>query len=126
MKTVWGECLRPDAILTEYPRPQLRRESYLNLNGPWEYAITDTDTQPETFDGIILVPFSPEAPLSGVERTLGSDQFLWYRRSVILPEGFVRDRTFLHFGAVDQEAAVSSTGGSWRITSAAICRSRAT
>ena len=110
MKTVWGECLRPDAILTEYPRPQLRRESYLNLNGPWEYAITDTDTQPETFDGTILVPFSPEAPLSGVERTLGSDQFLWYRRSVILPEGFVRDRTFLHFGAVDQEAAVFVNG----------------
>lgn len=62
-------------VLPEYPRPQLRRDSYLNLNGPWDYAITDTDVQPERFDGQILVPFSPEAPLSGVRRTLTPDRF---------------------------------------------------
>ena len=97
-------------VLPEYPRPQLRRDSYLNLNGPWDYAITDTDVQPERFDGQILVPFSPEAPLSGVRRTLTPDRFLWYRRRVMLPAGFVRERTLLHFGAVDQEAAVFVNG----------------
>ena len=97
-------------VLPEYPRPQLRRDSYLNLNGPWDYAITDTDVQPERFDGQILVPFSPEAPLSGVRRTLTPDRFLWYRRRVTLPAGFVRERTLLHFGAVDQEAAVFVNG----------------
>ena len=97
-------------VLPEYPRPQLRRDSYLNLNGPWDYAITDTDVQPERFDGRILVPFSPETPLSGVRRTLTPDRFLWYRRRVTLPAGFVRERTLLHFGAVDQEAAVFVNG----------------
>lgn len=97
-------------VLPEYPRPQLRRDSYLNLNGPWDYAITDTDVQPERFDGQILVPFSPETPLSGVRRTLTPDRFLWYRRRVTLPAGFVRERTLLHFGAVDQEAAVFVNG----------------
>lgn len=97
-------------VLPEYPRPQLRRDSYLNLNGPWDYAITDTDVQPERFDGQILVPFSPEAPLSGVRRTLTPDRFLWYRRRVTLLAGFVRERTLLHFGAVDQEAAVFVNG----------------
>ena len=70
MKTVWGEQLDPNAVLQEYPRPQMMRESYRNLNGLWDYAITDTDTCPENWDGKILVPFSPEAELSGVGRTL--------------------------------------------------------
>ena len=105
-----GQAGPRGAVLPEYPRPQLRRDSYLNLNGLWEYAITGSDAQPETFDGEILVPYSPEAPLSGVGRSPGPDQFLWYRRRVTLPEGFVRARTLLHFGAVDQEAAVFVNG----------------
>ena len=105
-----GQAGPRGAVLPEYPRPQLRRDSYLNLNGLWEYAITGSDAQPETFDGEILVPYSPEAPLSGVGRSPGPDQFLWYRRRVALPEGFVRARTLLHFGAVDQEAAVFVNG----------------
>lgn len=105
-----GQAGPRGAVLPEYPRPQLRRDSYLNLNGLWEYAITGSDAQPETFDGEILVPYSPEAPLSGVGRGPGPDQFLWYRRRVALPEGFVRARTLLHFGAVDQEAAVFVNG----------------
>ena len=110
LKTIWGEQLQPDAVLPEYPRPQLRRDSYWNLNGVWEYAITESDVQPETFDGTIIVPFSPEAPLSGVGRTLLPRQFLWYRKHVTLPEGFVKAKTLLHFGAVDQEAAVFVNG----------------
>lgn len=105
-----GQAGPRGAVLPEYPRPQLRRDSYLNLNGLWEYAITGSDAQPETFDGEILVPYSPEAPLSGVGRSPEPDQFLWYRRRVALPEGFVRARTLLHFGAVDQEAAVFVNG----------------
>lgn len=110
LKTIWGEQLQPEAVLPEYPRPQFRRDSYWNLNGVWEYAITESDVQPETFDGTIIVPFSPEAPLSGVGRKLRPRQFLWYRRRVTLPEGFVKARTLLHFGAVDQEAAVFVNG----------------
>ena len=58
MKTKWGESLDKDKILTEYPRPQMERDSYFNLNGIWEYAITETEKLPHKFDGDILVPFS--------------------------------------------------------------------
>ncbi len=108
LRTPWGEALDPDAVLPEYPRPQLVRDSHLNLNGTWEHAFTPlavTDA-PATFDGPILVPFSPEAPLSGVGRTLQPDEWLWYRREFTLPEGFCRDRVLLHFGAVDSECTV--------------------
>lgn len=110
MKTVWGEALDKNHVLEEYPRPQMRRGSYLNLNGVWEYAITETDTPPETYDGEIIVPFSPESALSGVNRTLRPWQTLWYRRTFRLPEAFSRGRVLLHFGAVDQQADVFVNG----------------
>ena len=109
MKTVWGEQLDPNAVLQEYPRPQMMRESYRNLNGLWDYAITDTDTCPENWDGKILVPFSPEAELSGVGRTLLPGQYLWYRRELVeMPQTGMR--LLLHFGAVDQECRVWLNG----------------
>ena len=112
LMTPWGEHLDENCILTEYPRPQMRRDSYLNLNGRWEYAITDSDELPRRWDGTILVPFSPESALSGVDRSLQPGQTLWYRREVILPQGFIPadGRLLLHFGAVDQEAAVYWNG----------------
>lgn len=112
LMTRWGEHLDENCILTEYPRPQMRRDSYLNLNGRWEYAITDSDELPRRWDGTILVPFSPESALSGVGRSLQPGQTLWYRREVILPQGFIPadGRLLLHFGAVDQEAAVYWNG----------------
>ncbi len=112
LMTPWGEHLDENCILTEYPRPQMRRDSYLNLNGRWEYAITDSDESPRHWDGTILVPFSPESALSGVGRSLQPGQTLWYRREVILPQGFIPadGRLLLHFGAVDQEAAVYWNG----------------
>ena len=112
LMTEWGKNLNPDCILQEYPRPQMKRDSYLNLNGAWDYAITDTETQPDQWDGIILVPFSPESVLSGVERTLQTDQTLWYHRTLTLPEGFLPEggRLLLHFGAVDQEAVILLNG----------------
>ena len=112
LMTPWGEHLDENCILTEYPRPQMRRNSYLNLNGRWEYAITDSDESPRHWDGTILVPFSPESALSGVGRSLQPGQTLWYRREVIVPQGFIPadGRLLLHFGAVDQEAAVYWNG----------------
>lgn len=112
LMTTWGEHLDENCILTEYPRPQMRRNSYLNLNGRWEYAITDSDESPRHWDGTILVPFSPESALSGVGRSLQPGQTLWYRREVIVPQGFIPadGRLLLHFGAVDQEAAVYWNG----------------
>ena len=112
LMTPWGEHLDENCILTEYPRPQMRRNSYLNINGRWEYAITDSDESPRHWDGTILVPFSPESALSGVGRSLQPGQTLWYRREVIVPQGFIPadGRLLLHFGAVDQEAAVYWNG----------------
>ena len=106
MNTRWSERFDALSPLPDYPRPQMVRERWMSLNGPWEYAITADKTLPEHFDGRITVPFSPEAPLSGVERTLGSGEYLWYRREVTLPESFAGRRVILHFGAVDQIADV--------------------
>ena len=112
LTTPWGEALDENRILAEYPRPQLRRGSYLNLNGRWDYTITEGDGMPDRWDGTILVPFSPESALSGVGRALLAEQTLWYRREIALPPGFVPPdgRLLLHFGAVDQEAAVYLNG----------------
>ncbi len=111
MLTPWGEALDREHPLPEYPRPQLRRNSYLNLNGIWEYAITKTAEKPAAMQGEIVVPFSPETPLSGVGHILQPDEYLWYRRSVTLPEGFFRgSRLLLHFGAVDQRCTVWVNG----------------
>ena len=100
-----------DEVFPEYPRPQLVRDGHLNLNGRWDYAITSAyAAEPREYDGEILVPFSPEAELSGVGRTLTPEQVLWYRRALVLPEGFVRDRVLLHFGAVDQSCEVLLNG----------------
>ena len=65
--------------LSEYPRPQLKRDSYLCLNGLWEYAIRKEDAIPEVFDGTILVPYSPEVEKSGVNRVVMPDDYLFYR-----------------------------------------------
>ncbi|MDE7261367.1 MAG: MFS transporter [Oscillospiraceae bacterium] len=111
--TVWGEKLDREHPLPEYPRPQLRRDSYLNLNGPWQYAIRPKgDRQPKSFDSEIVVPFSPESLLSGVQRILLPEERLWYRRTFTLPEGFRKDRVLLHFGAADQSCEVSVNGKS--------------
>ncbi len=107
--TRWGRDLDPERVLAEYPRPQLVRDSYLNLNGWWDYAITPASAAPPAaYDGRILVPFSPEAPLSGVGRQLQPDERLTYHRELVLPDGFVPSggRVLLHFGAVDQTCTV--------------------
>lgn len=110
----------------EYPRPQLRREEWLNLNGRWQYAITPHPTNgvdplsprfvappvaPPAWDGEILVPYSPEATLSGVQRTVHRSESLFYRRTFALPRPLVSgERVLLHFGAVDQACRVAVNG----------------
>ena len=110
MKTRWGKHLDENAVLNEYPRPQLQRDSYLNLNGRWDYAITYSDDLPTAWDGTILVPFSPESELSGVNRTIQPEETLWYHRELVIPDSFVNQRVHLHFGAVDQDAVVYVNG----------------
>ena len=92
--------------LSEYPRPQLVRDSYLSLNGYWEYAIRDNNSIPESFDGKILVPYSPETELSGVNKILQPNEWLFYRLSFKLEPSFINDKVLLHFTAVDQIADV--------------------
>ena len=108
--TTWGENLDETNLLQKYPRPQFRRDSYYNLNGRWEYCIVPEEAGeaiPDKMDGEILVPFSPESILSGVERRLEPYQYLWYKRA--LPElkrTIPGSRYLLHFGAVDQFADI--------------------
>lgn len=109
--TRWGKNRDPEQVLPEYPRPLLVRDSYMNLNGYWDYAFTDTYHRPLTFDGKILVPFSPEAALSGVNRQLQPEEYLWYHRVIDIEEARLKGhRLILHFGAVDQACAVYVNG----------------
>ncbi len=120
--TRWGAELDPAHVLPEHPRPQLVRESWASLNGHWDYAIVpapaglgpgalglDGVRAPAHWDGRILVPFSPEAQLSGVGRRLQPGELLWYRRTIDARR-LDRGRVLLHFGAVDQHCAVFLDG----------------
>ena len=92
-----------------YPRPQLRRESYVNLNGIWDFAVT-AGPSPESYDREIRVPYCPESALSGVKEHFAEGASLWYRRKVALPEGFGTGRILLHIGAADQVCDVFVNG----------------
>ena len=96
--------------LSEYPRPQFKRDSYICLNGYWEYAIRKNEEIPTIFDGQILVPFSPEVSKSGVNKTVMPVDYLFYRLNLDLPKEFIKDKVILHFGAVDQIAEVFVNG----------------
>lgn len=107
INTRWTNQVDKVAPLQEYPRPQMQRQLWMNLNGEYDYAITDSfDDIPEMYDGKIIVPFSIETPLSGVQKTLHPDECLWYRRFFTLSDDFEEKRVFLNFGAVDWECKV--------------------
>jgi beta-galactosidase/beta-glucuronidase len=106
LSTIWSDSSDSDIPLSEYPRPQLCRRDWICLNGYWHYAFTETSGRPEQFDGKILVPFSPEASRSGVNRRLDPGKYLWYFRTVNLPEIPEGKRLLLHFGAVDERCIV--------------------
>jgi beta-galactosidase/beta-glucuronidase len=109
--TPWGEDVTSENVWQEYPRPQMVREHWQNLNGHWDYAITkvqDHET-PQDWDGKILVPFCLESKLSGVQRLLDASEALWYRRTFDL-ESAADQRTLLNFEAVDYRCDVFVNG----------------
>lgn len=109
----WAINIDPNAPLPEYPRPQMSRENWTNLNGIWKYTIIEKgSTEPENFQGDILVPYAIESALSGVGQTVSKDQELWYHRSFEVDRGMRKGNLLLHFGAVDWEAEVFINGKS--------------
>jgi hypothetical protein len=96
----------PIIPLQEYPRPNLKRNSYLCLNGSWDFEISKSSVIPASFTRRILVPFAVESKVSGVEKLVEPDDYLYYRREVTLPEGFVKKHLLLHFDGVDQTCDV--------------------
>lgn len=112
LTTVWGEDIVNQTPLTEYPRPQLVRDNYTILNGKYRYAFTKSAKMPKAdeWDGEILVPFSPETVLSGVNRQLQPDEFLWYDKCFELDEIPFNKRLILHIDACDERCRVYING----------------
>jgi hypothetical protein len=111
LKTKWAADVDPDHPLPEYPRPQMARKQWVNLNGPWTYAIADASApRPATFDKRIVVPFPIESQLSGAGEWVAPNQRLWYRRAFTAPATSAGQRVLLNFGAVDWEADVYVNG----------------
>lgn len=109
--TRWAADVKPASAHGEYPRPQLKRDEWLNLNGMWEYAIRPAaEPKPSTFDGHILVPFPIESALSGVGKAVGKDNRLWYRRIFRTPKNWRKSKVLLNFEAVDWETRVWVNG----------------
>ncbi len=107
IKTEWSETVNPKQVLPEYPRPQMVRGEWSNLNGEWEYAIrAKGGVEPTAYDGNILVPFAVESSLSGVQKTVGTDNELWYKRTFDIPSSWKNKNIILNFGAVDWKADV--------------------
>ncbi|MEO6135378.1 MAG: sugar-binding domain-containing protein [Ginsengibacter sp.] len=112
--TSWAEKVDYKNPLPEYPRPQLVRENWKNLNGLWQYAIVpkSEDQIPSSFQGNILVPYAVESALSGVGKTVGKDSLLWYQTNIDIPSKIKGKKVLLHFGAVDWRSEVYVNGRS--------------
>ena len=110
IKTPWAAEVNPGNVLPEYPRPQMVRQVWSNLNGLWNYAITDTDASTFTAEGEILVPFAVESSLSGVGRRITKDNTLWYERTFTVPSKWKGKNILLHFGGVDWKSEVLVNG----------------
>ncbi len=110
LTTRWAKDVSPDKVHPEYPRPQMVREKWQNLNGLWQFAAAKEGEQPpigKNLHGQILVPFPVESALSGVGKHFDR---LWYRRTFTIPAAWAGQRVLLHFGAVDWEAKVWVNG----------------
>lgn len=113
LHTRWAQNVRPERVLPEYPRPQMVRSGWQNLNGSWELAIVPrADPRPPSFPHHILVPFPIQSQLSGVAVAVGDDQRAWYRRTFAAPRLARGERLLLHFGAVDWESEILVNGTS--------------
>ncbi|ASV29010.1 glycoside hydrolase family 2 protein [Maribacter cobaltidurans] len=107
IKTNWAQQIDPDNVLNDYPRPILERENWKNLNGLWDYSITQRGEEtPNTYQGKILVPFAVESSLSGVMKEVGAENELWYRTTFSVPSDWSNKHILLHFGAVDWKTDV--------------------
>ena len=109
--TPWAEKVNHVSPLPEYPRPQMVRSEWKNLNGLWDYSIAPLSAaKPVSYQGKILVPFAIESALSGVKKTVGKDSLLWYRTSFVLPATMKGKNILLHFGAVDWKSDIYIDG----------------
>lgn len=109
--TRWIKDVSPINVHPDYPRPQMKREKWMTLNGLWKYAIRpESGSSPERYDGVILVPFPVESALSGVQKPVGRENRLWYRRTFNVPKGWSKKRILIHFEAVDWETTVWLNG----------------
>ena len=106
IKTKWAEQVNPENVLPEYPRPVMERGEWKNLNGLWNYAITEKGAAPSAYEGQILVPFAIESSLSGVGKKVGPDKELWYQRTFTVPASWKGKKVMLNFGAVDWKADI--------------------
>lgn len=105
--TPWSETVTPDNVWQQYPRPMMARQQWKNLNGEWDYAILPVGSAtPAEYDGTILVPFPVESYLSGVGRTVGNKNELWYRRCFTVPAEWTGEHVNLNFGGIDWQADV--------------------
>ena len=110
IKTKWAETINPANPLPEYPRPQMVRATWQNLNGLWDYAITQENATDFKSEGQILVPFAVESSLSGVGKLVGKEKALWYERTFTVPKTWKGKNVLLHFGAVDWKTDVWVNG----------------
>ena len=109
LRTKWADGVNATNVHREYPRPQMVRKEWLNLNGEWDFAITGDQQPPKKFVKKILVPFPVESQLSGIQAKVGPKDTLWYRRKFTRPKG---ERVLIHFGASDWETKVWINGKS--------------
>ena len=111
IQTRWAKDVNPINPLPEYPRPQMVRENWINLNGLWDYAVLAREqAMPDLYQGQILVPFPIESSLSGVGNPLLPTEHLWYRRTFEIPIEWKSQRIVLHFGAVDWQTDIWCNG----------------
>jgi beta-galactosidase/beta-glucuronidase len=110
LQTRWTREVSPENAHPEYPRPQMTRKEWLNLNGVWGFEITTNNAQPTVFPLEILVPFPVESALSGIMKPVSENDRLWYRRTFDIPRSWIGRRVLLHFGAVDFQTTVFVNG----------------
>ena len=110
IRTSWAEEINPANPHPEYPRPQMVRADWMNLNGLWNYSVTDAAAETFAAEGKILVPFAIESSLSGVGRRVAKNEALWYEREFVVPKTWKGKNVRLNFAAVDWSAEVYVNG----------------